>query len=240
MKRGALWSIAEFWSWIAMFILILFAVIFFKSCSGPRLQTIQMEALTGISERQQALAVLRTPVVYEGQDVDLAFLISLGDVESEFDKVFPSIQLALRQRMAASAKANTLSIDYGGWKVMMAEDSHPVLDSVRLPSSSGSKIRVEVRSAPQDQYDHVVREFAKKGGWQYVTADGRVWVYWSRSPSGQSGVWSEEGLPCVTKREGDARVCVSEVSSVASLCFVDDASFSRDVLVDSAKCGGAS
>jgi len=241
-KKGIAWF-AELWAYLGMFIILLvfmiIFVVFFKGCS-PTLQHIQGNAVTGLDIRHDALTLLKTPVVYDGQNVSVATLISLGTTEGGFDRIIGPLQHALVATGADQSYA--LRIDYGGRVIDATLDFLNPSDGIpfKLPSPSGAVVDVLVQRASVVEQQRTFRALAKREGVRFVARDGSEWVYWERAPSGASDVWSEEGYPCVTRRVGKARECVVAPSGAPSKCFIGDTSFSqRGEVTDKAACASA-
>lgn len=159
-KKAMLWSIAEFWSWIAMFIIVLVFLLLFSFCSSPTIEKTQGARLDALKERQEALAVMRTPVVYGGQNLTIAYLIALGEAQADFVKVKPVIESALAGLSSYRKKDVLLQIAYAGRTETIRSDTRLVLDKwldeVKVPSPGGTPITVKVGSLAVHGYGDVM------------------------------------------------------------------------------------
>lgn len=237
MRRGS-WFIGEFWSWIAMFILMLIFALLFKTCSGPALTSISSADVAALDRRADALWLLQTPVLFEGQNVTLAYLISLGSTPHGRDAIVAPVQEALGRRSFRTNRPFTLVVDYPDGKMTLASSPAITLDDVRLPSAGGQSLRVVVGEARSfEERRQVLLDYARKG-WLYVDADGRRWAYWPRglSPLAHDS-WSEDGRPCKTMHKDDHRVCVDgSLPQTPAVCFVLNDAFVNGNRPDGAGC----
>jgi hypothetical protein len=95
MKQGFIGDVA---AWIAMFVLIfVFAILFTLKGCNPSLQQSQAVVIQDLGTRQEDLMMLRQPVIYAGQNVTLAYVISRLPLKDEAKDRESAILAALHQ-----------------------------------------------------------------------------------------------------------------------------------------------
>ena len=151
-KRGDLWFIAEAWSWIAMFLIILVFVILFRACTKPTLQVTLGQQTAALDSRQEALFVLDTPVSYRGQNVTIGYLATLGETPGGMAAVSPTIELALARLGERMSRSYALTINYAAQNTATQIPANTggatgaQLDTIQLPTATGATVKITVRA----------------------------------------------------------------------------------------------
>ncbi|MEK6822468.1 MAG: hypothetical protein AABY13_01455 [Nanoarchaeota archaeon] len=143
-KHGMIRVVAEFWSFVAMFFIIVVFLFLFKFCGSPTLQQIEGQQLDVLQDRQDALLLMQAPTVYRGQNVTIAYLIALGSTPGEYDKVAAQLLQAVKDYEDIRGTRYAISVTYPDRTLQLTRPGIVPLDTFRIPGPGGRVIRIDV------------------------------------------------------------------------------------------------